>query len=176
MIMAEDYNIEVALTKSEVARYNLYHIRWLIILDIIGLGIFLYITYVSFSHPDIETRDLLSTISIWAAIALAVGLSQPMIIIFQIYVFKSAAINNLMANRSYSFSDFGIHIISMGKKAQKRWIDIREIKNAGSILLIFTSPKLAYVIPRRCFDSKYEWGKFINFLFTRIKGKNKTRS
>jgi hypothetical protein len=173
--MAEDYSIEVVLTRAEVARYNLFHIRWLIILDIIGLGVFLFITYASFSHPDVETRDILSTISIWAAIALAVGLSQPLIIFLQIYVFKSAAINNLMAKRSYSFSDFGIHIDSMGRKAQKRWADIKEIKNAGSILLIFTSPKLAYVIPRRCFDSRYEWGKFMRFVFSRIKGKNKTR-
>ena len=171
--MAEDYSVEVALTRSEVARYNLFHIRWLIILDIIGLGAFLYITYVSFSHPDIETRDILSTISIWAAIALAVGLSQPLIIFMQIYVFKSAGINNLMAKRSYSFSDFGICIDSMGRKAQKRWADIEGIKNAGSILLIFTGPKLAYVIPRRCFDSGREWGKFMRFIFSRIKGKKK---
>lgn len=173
--MAEDYSIDVALTKSEVARYNLYHIRWLIILDIIGLGVFLYITYASFSYPDIETRNLLGTISIWAAIALAVGFSQPLMIILQIYVFKSAATKNFMAKRSYSFSDSGIHIDSMGKKAQKRWIDIKEIRNTGNILLIFTSPKLAYVIPRRCFESRYEWGKFIKFIFTRIRGKNKTR-
>jgi len=167
--MSEDYEFEVALTRSEVARYNLYHIRWLIILDIIGLGLFLYIAYSSFYHPDPDTRDLLRTVSIWAAIALAFGLSQPFIIILQIYIFKTAGRESLMAKRIYSFSDFGIHISSMGKKAWKKWADIREIKNIGNILLIFTAPKLAYVIPRRCLGSKKEWRRFIGFIFERAK-------
>lgn len=169
--MAEDYRIDVSLTKSEVARYNLYHIRWIIIMDIIGLGVFLYITYSSFAYPDPATRDLLSTISIWAAIALAVGLSQPLIIFLQIYVFRTSGISRLMAKRSYNFTDFGIHIDAMGKEAQKRWNDIRRIVNTGNILLIFTAPKLAYVIPRRCFESRNEWRRFIKYIFNRIKGK-----
>jgi hypothetical protein len=171
--MSEDYQVEVALTKSEVARYNLYHIRWLIILDIIGLGLFLYIVYASFFHPDPGTRDLLRTISIWAAIALAIGLSQPFIIVLQIFVFKAAGRENLMAKRTYSFSDFGIHISSMGKRARKKWADIRRIRNIGNILLIFTAPKLAYVIPRRCLGSDIEWGEFIKFIAGRIESNKK---
>jgi len=173
--MIEDYELEVSLTRSEIARYNFYHIRWLIILDLIGLGIFLYVVYTSFFHPDPETRELLKTISIWAAVALAIGLSQPFIIILQIYIFKAGTGNDLMAKRTYRFSDFGIHISSMGKKASKKWADVRRIKNIGNILLIFTAPKLAYVIPRRCFRSKNEWGEFIKFIYNRIKDKNKTR-
>jgi len=173
--MVEAYKIEVALTKSEVARYNFYHIRWLIILDIVGLGAFLYLAYLSFSHPDPGTRDLLSTISIWAAVALALGLSQPLIIILQIYAFRASTFKNLTAKRIYRFSDFGIHISSMGKEAQKEWAEIREIENLGSILLISTAPKLAYVIPRRCFGSKSEWKEFVKFIFDRIKTQNKTR-
>jgi len=171
--MAVDYKVDVALTKSEVARYNLYHIRWLIILDIIGLGVFLYLAYASFSYPNVETRELLSTITIWAAIALAVGMSQPLIIILQIYVFKTAAIGNLVAKRSYSFSELGIQINSMGKQAQKRWNEIKEIRKAGDILMIFTGPKLAYIIPRRCFRSRVEWRRFLRFLFARTDGKKK---
>lgn len=167
--MSEDYEVEVSLTRSEVARYNFYHIRWLIILDIIGLGIFLYIVYTSFFHPDPETRELFRTISIWAAIALAIGLSQPFIIILQIYLSGAGKGGSLMAKRTYRFSDFGIDVSSMGKRAQKKWADIREIKNIGNILLIFTSPKLAYVIPRRCLGSKTEWSRFIRFIFDRVK-------
>ena len=141
--MAIDYKIDVVLTKSEVARYNLYHIRWLIILDIIGLGVFFYLAFASFTYPDFETRELLSSITIWAAIALAVGMSQPLIIILQIYVFKTAAIGNLVAKRSYSFSDIGIHIDSMGKQAQKKWNEINAIRKTGNILMIFTSPHAA---------------------------------
>ncbi len=167
--MSEDYEVEVALTRSEVARYNFYHIRWLIILDIIGLGVFLYIVYTSFFHPDPENRELFRTISIWAAIALAIGLSQPFIIILQIYLSGAGKSGSLMAKRTYRFSDFGIDIGSMGKRAQKKWADVRGIKNIGNILLIFTSPKLAYVIPRRCLGSKREWSRFIRFIFERAK-------
>lgn len=168
--MSTDYEIEVTLTKSEVARYNLYHIRWLIILDILGFGIFLYIVYASFFHPDPGTREILRTISIWTAIALAIGLSQPFIIIFQIYMTGTGRSRNLIARRIYRFSDFGIHISSMGKKAQKTWADIQETKNIGNILLIFTAPKLAYVIPRRCLGSKSEWNRFRKFIFERVRG------
>lgn len=167
--MSTDYEIEVTLTKSEVARYNLYHIRWLIILDILGFGIFLYIVYASFFHPDPGTREMLRTISIWTAIALAIGLSQPFIIIFQIYLTGKGRSHSLMARRDYRFSEFGIHISSMGKKAQKAWVDIQETRNIGNILLIFTSPKLAYVIPRRCLGSKGEWNRFKKFIFERVK-------
>ncbi len=167
--MSKDYEVEVTLTKSEVARYNFYHIRWLIILDILGFGIFLYIAYASFFHPDPGTREMLRTISIWAAIALAIGLSQPFIIILQIYLTGAGKNDSLTASRVYRFSDFGIHISSMGKRAQKAWADIKEIKNIGNILLIFTSPKLAYVIPRRCLGSKREWSRFKRFIFERVK-------
>ena len=174
--MAEDYRVDIALTKSEVIRYNFYHIRWLIILDIIGLGIFLYIVFGSYYHPDPETRQLLRTVSIWAAIALAVGLSQPLIILLQVYLSGAGKSESLVGRRNYSFSDAGIRIASDDKTAWKEWEDIMRVKNTGNILLIFTSPKLAYVIPRRCFKSKYEWRKFIKYILEQTKMKKKPGS
>lgn len=165
--MAEDYRVEIALTKPEVIRYNFYHIRWLIILDIIGLGIFLYIVIGSFYHPDPSTRQLLRTISIWAAIALAVGLSQPFIILLQVYFSGAGKSESLIGRRDYSFSDTGIRIASDDKTAWKKWEDIMRVKNAGNILLIFTAPKLAYVIPKRCFKTKYEWRRFTKYILER---------
>ncbi len=167
--MLKKFEIDVALNRLEVARYNLYHIKWLIVLDIVGFGIFFYLVYSSFFHPRPETRDLLATISIWAAVALAVGLSQPLIIFAQIYLFKAEHVKGLMARRLYEFSNLGIEISSMGKNARKSWSEIAGVKNIGNILLIFTSPKLAYVIPRRCFESKENWSEFIKFVLKRIK-------
>ncbi len=167
--MKDNFELDVSLKKSEVAKYNLYHIRWLIILDIIGFGIFFYIVYFSFSHPEPETRELLGTISIWGVIALSIGLSQPMIILVQIYIFKADPVKKLMALRSYKFSEIGIQISSAGKKAQKGWSEITDVIYIGSLLLLFTSSKLAYVIPRRCFESRKDWDEFRRFLLARAK-------
>jgi amino acid transporter len=156
------------LTKPEVVRYNFYHIRWLILLDLIGLGLFLYIVYASYSNPVPETRQLLRTVSIWAAIALAIGLSQPFLIILQVYLSKAGKSESLMGKRLYRFSDFGIQISARGKNASKKWEDVKKIKNIGNILLIFTAPKLAYVIPRRCLGSKGEWGGFLKFTLGKV--------
>lgn len=167
--MKNKFEFDVSLKKSEVAQYNLYHIRWLVILDIIGFGLFFYLVYLSFNHPEPETRELLRTISIWGAIALAIGLSQPLIILVQIYILKADPVKNLMALRSYKFSEIGIQIYSAGKEAQKGWSDISNVIYIGSILLLFTSSKLAYVIPRRCFESKKDWEDFRGFLLKRTK-------
>lgn len=163
------YEIEVSLKKSEVVRYNFFHIRWIIAADIVGMGIFLYLVYGSFFSPDPSTRNLLSTISIWASIALAFGLSQPLIIILQIYIFKARTLADFMAKRTYGFSDIGIKVSSGGKEAEKKWIAIRGIRNIGGLLLIYTAPRLAYVIPRRCFGSRKEWTDFLRFLWSRFK-------
>lgn len=167
--MPREYEIEVSLKKSEVVRYNFFHIRWIIAADIIGMGIFLYLVYASFFSPDPSTRNLLNTISIWAAVALAFGLSQPLIIILQIYIFKTGTSADFMAKRTYDFSDNGIRVSRGDKKAEKKWVAIRRIRNAGGLLLIYTAPKLAYIIPRRCFESSKEWTEFLGFLWSRFK-------
>jgi hypothetical protein len=167
--MAGDFEIEVSLKKSEVVRYNFFHIRWIIAADIIGMGIFLYLVYGSFYHPESGARELLGTLSVWAAVVLAFGLSQPLIIILQIYIFKSRAFADFMARRIYDFSDSGIRVNSRGKNAEKKWVAIKGIKNTDGLLLIYTAPRLAYVIPRRCFESRKRWFEFIRFLRSRFK-------
>ena len=167
--MTDEFEIEVSLKRSEVVRYNFYHIRWIIAADIVGIGIFLYLVIGSFYHPEPSTRDLLGTVSIWAAVALAIGLSQPLIVLLQIYIFKSDSFSDFMARRTYGFTDRGIRISSQGRNAEKKWVAIRNIKNTDGLLLIYTSPKLAYVIPRRCFATGYEWSEFKRFLRGRFR-------
>ena len=169
--MAEAYRVDVALTRLEVVRYNFFHIKWLLLIDIIGLGIFFYIVYASFSYPNSETREILRTISIWAAIALAVGFSQPLIIILQVFLSKTGKSEDLYGKRVYSFSDSGILIDSEDRTAEKDWSEILKVKRAAGILLIFTAPKLAYVIPRRCFETPAEWRGFIEYVYSHINRK-----
>jgi hypothetical protein len=165
--MNETHKIDVELKKGEVLWYNFSHIRWIIIADIIGLLVFIYIAYLSFIHPESSTRDLLETFSIWMAVALAIGLAQPLVIILQVLFAKPEIMQKMVAERSYFFSDSGIEIISLGQKANKIWDDVIRIRNINKLLLIYTGKKAAYVIPRRCFKSAEKWQSFIKY----VKGK-----
>ena len=167
--MFEDIKIDVNLTRWEIARYNLYHIRWLLFLNLVGVIVFICIVYLSFTHPQASTREMLGTISIWAAVILALGLSQPFILIMQIYILKTPAIEDQMAPRSYSFTIEGIHVESCGRMAKAPWTKVRMLRDTGRMLLIFTSPKLAYVIPKRCFISASQVESFARFLSERLK-------
>jgi hypothetical protein len=166
--MSDDIEIDVVLTRSEIARYNYYHIRWLLILDILGLIGLLIITYASMFHPEPETRDFFGSIIIWAILILAVGLSQPFILFMQIFVLKNPAMAVQTARRIYMFSDDGIHISSGGRLATTPWSRVTALKDIGRLILIFTSVKLAYVIPKRCFSSDEQRKEFIGLLAEKI--------
>jgi len=160
----QEFKIDVNLKRSEVIWYNLNHIKALLIADLIGFIIFVYLVYSSFTHPQPETRDLFETLSIWVAVGLVIGFSQPMIVLLQVLLAKSPALENLMAQRSYIFKDDSIEIGSLGRKAVKKWGDIVKISRTLNLVLIFTSKKMAYVIPRRCFANKTEWRRFNIYL------------
>ncbi|MEE8417458.1 MAG: YcxB family protein [candidate division Zixibacteria bacterium] len=168
--MPEKIEIDVTLTKSEIARYNFYHIRWLLILDILGLIGLLIITYASMFHPEPQTRDFLGSLILWAVLILAFGLSQPFILFLQIYVLKNPAMTSQTASRIYTFSDDGIHINSGGRLATTPWSRVTALKDIGRLILIFTGAKLAYVVPRRCFSSNEQRKEFMGFLLRKIKG------
>ena len=167
---SEEIEIEVALTRAEIARYNFYHIRWLLILDIVGLIGLLILTYASMFHPEPQTRDLFSSLVIWAVLIVAIGLSQPFILFLQIFILKNPAMVSQTASRVYTLSDDGIHINSGGRLATTPWSRVTELKDIGRLILIFTGAKLAYVIPRRCFSSDEQRKKFMGFLLRKIKG------
>jgi hypothetical protein len=167
--MPEKIEIDVTLTRSEIARYNFYHIRWLLTLDILGLIGLLVITYASMFHPEPHIRDLLGSLVIWAVLILAIGLSQPFILFLQIFVLKNPAMISQTAKRVYMFSDDGIRISSGGRLATTPWSKITALKDIGRLILIFTGAKLAYVIPKRCFSSDDQRKTFIGFLLQKIK-------
>lgn len=167
--MSSEIEIDVKLTRSEIARYNYYHIRWLLILDFLGLIGLLVLTYASMFHPEPQTRDLFGSLIVWAVLILAVGLSQPFILFLQIFVLKNPAMTSQTARRVYTFSDDGIHISSGDRLATTPWSKITALKDIGRLILIFTSAKLAYVIPKRCFFSIEQSKVFISFLLRKIK-------
>ena len=133
-------------------------------LDILGLIALLVITYVSMFHPEPATRDFFGSIIIWAILIVAVGLSQPFVLFMQIFVLKNPDMASQTARRAYTFSDDGIHISSGGRLATTPWSKVRELKDIGRLILIFTSVKLAYVIPKRCFSSDEQRKEFIGLL------------
>lgn len=170
--MSEHIDIDVTLNKSEIARYNFYHIRWLLVLDLIGLTGLIVMTYLSIYHPSPDVRRTLGSLLIWAVLLVAVGFSQPFILFLQIYILKNPAMLVQTARRKYSFADEGIHIESDGKEVLTPWGKIVALKDIGRLILIFTSPRLAYVIPKRCFSSGGNSGHFLKFIIERIKKAN----
>jgi hypothetical protein len=112
---------------------------------------------------------MLSILVMWGALFLAVGLSQPFILLLQIFVLKSPAVESQMASRVYLFDNAGVHIHSGEKMALTPWSKVTALKDIGRVFLIYTSPKLAYVIPKRLFASRDQGKEFIGYLWDRVK-------
>jgi hypothetical protein len=167
--MSDQHQISIELAKSEIAGYNFYHIRWLVFVDAIGFVILLFAAYQSVYNPNPEFRNNIVIFLFWGTLFLAVGLSQPFILFLQIFVLKSPAVEDQMQPKSYTFNDSGIHIESGLRTATTSWSKVVAIKDIGKLLLIYTSPKLAYVIPKRYFSSLEEKQRFIGYLINKIK-------
>ena len=164
ILMTDFFEIDVSLTKGEIARYNFHHIRWILVLDLFGLAGVIAMTYFSIFDPSPATRELCGSLLIWAVVLLAAGLSQPFILFLQIYVLKNPAMLALTAHRVYKFDSDFIYIESDGKSALTAWSDVRAIKDIGRLILIFTGRKLAYVIPKRSLWSPEQLESFMRFL------------
>jgi hypothetical protein len=54
---------------------------------------------------------------------------------------------------SYQLSDAGIHLETSISKTDLSWAAIRRVIELRSAFLVFTSPNIAFMLPRRCFDS-----------------------
>jgi hypothetical protein len=167
--MADEFEIEVSLMRADIARYNFHHIRWLLVLDTAGLVALLIMTYISLFHPEPEMRALFSSLLFWAVLIVAIGLSQPLVLFLQIYVAKSPAVESQRAGRVYRFNDDGIRIESEGRAVVTPWSKITALKDIGRLILIYTSSRLAYVIPRRCFKTDQAKRSFIRYLLERIR-------
>ncbi len=164
----ESFEIEVKLTKGDIIEYNFMHIRWLLLLDIIAFIILIVGVYISIIYPDRETRETLGMLAFWWAAILAVGLSQPFVLIMQILILKSPAVEKQMMARRYILDSTGIHIKSDERDVNMPWAKIEMVRETRKIVLIYTNPKLAYIVPKRYFSSKDEMNRFILFLSSKI--------
>lgn len=169
-VSPSEYKLSVSLTRGEIARYNFHHIRWLLFVDAIGLGVLLAGVCFSLVYSPPGARGTLEFFIFWGVLLLAVGLSQPFILFLQIFVFKTPAVLTQMELRTYTFDDDGIHIDVGARAATTFWSNVTAVKDIGRLLLIYTSPKLAYVIPKRYFSSIEERNQFVRLLLGRIEG------
>jgi hypothetical protein len=163
-----DYKIDVELTRGEIARYNFHHIRWLLLLDLIGLALLLGMVYVSLVNPDPGARNTLKILIMWGVLIVAVGFSQPLILFLQIFVLKTPDVQRQMQRRVYIFDNSGIHIEADGRSVTTLWSRVVAIKDVSKLFLIYTSPKLAYVIPKRYFPSRRDRLRFVRLLLSQV--------
>ena len=54
---------------------------------------------------------------------------------------------------SYRFSEAGVHIETFISKADLSWAAIRRVREYRSEFLVFTNPRIAFTLPKRCFES-----------------------
>jgi YcxB-like protein len=54
---------------------------------------------------------------------------------------------------SYQFSDSGFHVETTVSKTDFTWAAIHGISEARSSFLVFTKPNIAFMLPKRCFES-----------------------
>jgi YcxB-like protein len=54
---------------------------------------------------------------------------------------------------NYQFSEAGVHIETSISKSDLSWAAIRRVREFRSEFLVFTSPRTAFSLPKRCFES-----------------------
>jgi hypothetical protein len=54
---------------------------------------------------------------------------------------------------SYRFLDSGIHIETCVSKTELSWAGIRRVSELRSAFLVFTTPNIASMLPKRCFET-----------------------
>jgi hypothetical protein len=54
---------------------------------------------------------------------------------------------------TYQFSEAGVHIETSISKTDLSWAAIRKVREFPSEFLVFTSPRTAFTLPKKCFES-----------------------
>jgi len=54
---------------------------------------------------------------------------------------------------NYQFSEAGVHIETSISKSDLSWAAIRRVREFPSEFLVFTSPRTAFALPKKCFES-----------------------
>ena len=54
---------------------------------------------------------------------------------------------------TYQFSEAGVHIETSISKTDLSWAAIRRVREFPSEFMVFTSPRTAFTLPKKCFES-----------------------
>jgi hypothetical protein len=55
---------------------------------------------------------------------------------------------------TYQFSEAGVHIVTSISKTDLSWAAIRRVREFPSEFLVFTRPRTAFTLPKKCFESR----------------------
>ena len=97
----------------------------------------------------------------WAAItqnasSLEWVLALPLLFVFVLPLLSARRVlrdERVKRGISYQFSDAGIHIGTCVSKTDLSWAAIRRVSELRSAFLVFTSPRIASMVPKSCLDS-----------------------
>jgi len=81
--------------------------------------------------------------------------SLPVLVVFGLPLLTSGqALKGKIVERgvNYQFSDSGIHINTVVSSTDLLWDAISRVSEFRSAFLVFTNPRIAFMLPKRCFD------------------------
>jgi len=73
---------------------------------------------------------------------------------------------------NYQFSEAGVHIETSISKSDLSWAAIRRVREFRSEFLVFTSPRTAFTLPKKCFESSQGVASLRELFRTYAKGSN----
>jgi hypothetical protein len=76
---------------------------------------------------------------------------------------------------SYQFSEHGVHIETSVSKADLSWAAIRRVREFPSEFLVFTSPRTAFALPKKCFENSQGVTTLRELFRIYVKGSNLRR-
>jgi len=83
------------------------------------------------------------------------ALSLPVLFVFGLPLLTSGqALKGRIVKRgvNYQISDSGIHINTVVSSTDLLWDAISHVSEFRSAFLVFTNPRIAFMLPKRCFD------------------------
>jgi hypothetical protein len=141
----EVYRLNVILTLIGLRRV-LY--IW-VIAAIVWIGLLLLLHFQPYSEKDWAVMLRNSDPLKW-------GFAIPILIFFLTPVLSARSVmRNEMIKQgiSYRISDLGLHVETSVSKTDLQWAAIYHVRELSSEFLVFTNRRIAFTLPKRCFNS-----------------------
>ncbi len=140
----EAYRLVVVLTATAFRKF--LYIYGFVVLSMIAV-------FISLLFRPRSEEDYAAIIQNVKPLFWAVGI--PLLCIFVAPLYSARKILNdkcISAGARYEFSEAGIHSETSVAKTDMLWAAIFRVKELRFAFLVFTSPKTAYALPKRCFE------------------------